>query len=93
MTRYWFHLKRLKDSPQTSVIKKNPGDNNGVTPLHEAARKGHFKICQLLIDTIVEKNPQTSEGDSVLQFATFNGHSDICKLIIDSKQNTNILLE
>ena len=75
------------------MFKKNPGDNNGVTPLHEAARKGHFKICQLLIDNLVEKNPQTSEGDSVLQFATFNGHSDICKLIIDCTKNTNILLE
>ena len=75
------------------MSKKNPGDNHGVTPLHEAARKGHFRICQLLIDNIVEKNPQTSEGDSVLQFATFNGHSDICKLIIDCTQNTKLLLE
>ena len=32
-----------------TVEQKNPRDHKGETPLHLAAKKGHFYVCQLMV--------------------------------------------
>ena len=44
------------------VSDKNPRDDIGWTPLHEAAQEGHSKICELITNNIEEKNPSDDNG-------------------------------
>ena len=37
-------------------------DNDGWTLLHYAAKKGHFKICKLIIENVDDKNPADNDG-------------------------------
>ena len=34
------------------VDNKNPKDEYGETPLHEAADNGHYEICKLIIENL-----------------------------------------
>ena len=49
---YFFHhpLKEICKIILEDVEDKNPKDNSGNTPLHEAAKNGHDDIFQLLLD-------------------------------------------
>ena len=38
------------------VIDKNPAANNGWTPLHSAAKNGHYDIYKLIMDKVENKN-------------------------------------
>ena len=60
--------------------KKNPGNNYGWTPLHDAAQLGHFGLCQFIIDRIQDKNPQSRSGMTPLRLAHQKGFSEIVKL-------------
>ena len=64
---------------------KNPKDSAGVTPLHHAALKGHYDICQWILNNI--KLPKynffgTYFDESPLECAAANGHVAICQLIM-----------
>ena len=48
------------------IFDKNPRDNSGLTPLHYAARYGHFKTCKLIIESIEDKNPGNNFGTTPL---------------------------
>ena len=48
------------------VGRKNPEDDDGNTPLHYAAEKGHFEMVQYLFDGKLTKNHQ---GKSPLDLA------------------------
>ena len=60
---------------------KNPAMDDGITPLHMAAEKGHYEICQLIISNVNEKNPASHDGFTPLHIATKHGHYKICNLI------------
>ena len=45
-----------------NVHNKNPRDDFGETPLHQAAREGCFEICNLIIENVTEKNPKDHQG-------------------------------
>jgi ankyrin repeat protein len=64
-------------------LDKNPRDSSGSTPLHDAAFKGHLKVCQLLLENIEEKNPVDKKGWTPLYLAAQNGHKHICQLIME----------
>ena len=67
------------------AVDKNPKDDNWDTPLHSAAKGGHYTICKLIIDAgIGDKNPSNINGETPLHSAAEGGHYTICKLIIDS---------
>ena len=39
------------------IQDKNPGSNDGVTPLHIAAAMGHLKVCEIIMEKLQNKNP------------------------------------
>ena len=67
-----------------NVTVKNPPSQNGETPLHLAASKGHVNICQLIIDGVEEdkRNPPDVEGWTPLHCAAELGHLEVCRLIV-----------
>ena len=71
------------------VENKNPPNNNGHTPLHVAAYKGHFDVCRLIIDNVKNKNPADSRGITPLHRAASQGQWKICHLIIQNVENKN----
>ena len=62
---------------------KNPADDNGITPLHIAARKGNFDFFMLIAQSIFNINPKTNNGSTPLHFAAYEGHYNICQAIIE----------
>ena len=63
--------------------------NKGWTPLHYAADKGHFDICQLLIRYGANLSQQTISGATQLHKAAQRGHLKVCKLIGDYREDKN----
>ena len=60
---------------------KNPGNNDGDTPLHMAAIDGHLEVCRLILENVQDKNPCNISGATPLTHAVNNGHLEIIKLI------------
>ena len=58
-------------------------DDNGSTPLHYAARNGHFEHFRLVFEHAKSKNPTTQHGTTVLHSAARKGNFLVCSLIID----------
>ena len=63
--------------------EKNPRDDWGDTPLHEAAKKGHTEIACLIVENVAE-NPRNDEGDTPLHEAARRGHTEIASLIVEN---------
>ena len=78
------------------IKDKNPSNGLGYTPLHFAARAGHFGICELIINNVENLNPRIKHGpyqeDTPLDWARRHSRKDVCKLIETaiSKQNENV---
>ena len=67
----------------TSVNNKNPANEDGTTPLHDAAIEGHTDIVRLILANVNDKNPADSEsGETPLHFAARGGHLEICREIL-----------
>ena len=49
---------------------KNPGDVDGITPLHWAAANAHIEIMKCIMDTQEEKNPADINGYTPLHYVT-----------------------
>ena len=59
----------------------NAQTNEGLTPLHIAAIKGHLDICQLLFAYGADPHIRDRRGFTALQFAEFQGHERVAHLI------------
>ena len=57
------------------IDNKNPGRNDGWTPLHEAARNGHLNVCEYIMQKIDNKNPGQNIGMTSLHFQALVGFS------------------
>ena len=57
------------------------------TPLHAAAKNGHFEVYKLIMNGFNDKNPKNNWGDTPLHLAAENGHFDICELILLNVEN------
>ena len=67
------------------AVDKNPKDDNWDTPLHSAAKGGHYTICKLIIDTgIRDKNPSNKNDETPIGLATSNNHTEVGLLIHES---------
>ena len=63
---------------------KNPADEKGITPLHNAAKEGNFDLFILIAQSIFDINPKTNyDGSTPLHFAAYEGHHNICQAIIE----------
>ena len=54
-------------------------DDDGSTPLHLAAWKGHFETAELLIAAGADVNAKMEDGDTPLDLA--KGHPEIAELL------------
>ena len=69
------------------VREKLPKDQRGSTPLHEAAKRGYMKICELFMKNLEDKNPVDRAGQTPLHLAGENRHIMTCKIIIDNLED------
>ena len=44
------------------LVNINPGNNQGSTPLHGAAKSKQMPICQLIMINVKNKNPADNDG-------------------------------
>ena len=66
------------------LIAKNsenlsPRNNIGNTPLHNAAREGHYEICKFIIENVQDLNPSSRVDQTPLHLAEKQGHKNICE--------------
>ena len=61
----------------------------GITPLHQAALRGHFDIFFLTLPYVQDKNPRDNIGMTPLHFATAKGYFGICKYIMEFLDDIN----
>ena len=65
-------------------LLKNPADEKGITPLHNAAKEVNFDLFMLIAQSIFDINPKTNyDGSTPLHFAAYEGHHNICQAIIE----------
>ena len=57
--------------------------------MHYAARNGHSKVCQLILENVQEKHPKNYDGWTPLHWAAQNGHSELCQFILENVQENN----
>ena len=60
-------------------IYKNPVNNEGTTPLHEAARKGHIGICKLILDYGADPHVKNNAMHSALDLASTKEFRDLIR--------------
>jgi ankyrin repeat protein len=65
----------------------NPKNEEGVTPLHVAARSGQREIFEYIFGHTRERCPKTNAGITPFHLAAQNGHLEICLLIIPNIPN------
>jgi ankyrin repeat protein len=63
----------------------NQSDNDGKTPLHEAAVNGHIEIVKLLLDAGADVNAQDKHGNTPLCWSI----KEIVGLLLDAKADPN----
>ena len=57
------------------------------SPLHIAAYRSHFNICQLLIDYQAPVGLKNAMGFTPLHIAARHGHEKICELLVDKMED------
>jgi len=73
-----------------ALLQANPDlafsrDNNGLTPLHFAARNGHKDVAELLLANKAEVNAKTNNGRTPLHEAAEAGHKSVGELLLVNK--------
>lgn len=82
-------LRRLLDEMQKDISKQ---DENGLTPLHLAAKKTRLRCCQILLDVShKEVNVKDRSGNTPLLLCISNkpGSFETAKLLISEGANVN----
>ena len=90
MGKHLAHHKILSDWEPKPNQLRSASESNEYTPLHLAARNGHFSICELTVENVLETNPPNGRMNTPLHIAASCGNYSIFKLIIESiKGNKN----
>ena len=56
-------------------------DNNGVTPLHQAALENHLDIFKQIVQYLDVVNPSNNFGRTPLHWASYYGYLELCEFI------------
>ena len=65
-------------SQMANVTDLNLADNDGMTPLHFAARQGHIQMVKAILSQVAEKNPVNNKGKTPKElFLERNHQNDI----------------
>ena len=59
------------------------------SPMHIAAERGNFELCEHIIGRLKDKNPKGFLGKTPLHWAVERGHYSVCKLILENNSNKN----
>ena len=62
---------------QIHLDNKNPADLYGGTPLHSAAKNGHFEIVKYIAKHLKNVSPSDKNGFSPIFFAMDGNHHEI----------------
>ena len=65
-------------------------DKFGRPLLYIAARNGHYKVCELLLEYGADANITDENGSTPLHAASYHGHDDIINLLISYGADINI---
>lgn len=75
----------------SSSCKTAAADNThpraGLTPLHEAAKRGLLDKIKSLVEGGEDVNVQNGKGDTPLYYAVLNGHTEIAEILIRNSAN------
>lgn len=71
-------VKSLLNTPETDV---NAKDENGATPLIEAARNGHDDVVGVLLVARADVKAKDNQGKTALMYASEGGHSETVELL------------
>ncbi|XP_050419991.1 integrin-linked protein kinase [Adelges cooleyi] len=71
----------------------NQGDDHGFSPLHWAAKEGHLKIVEMLIQRGVRINSTNRGDDTPLHLAAAHGHHEIVHLLLKNRADINFTNE
>ena len=72
-------------------VEDNP-DDMAKTPLHIAAEKGHFEICEMILESKQVQNKTALDSHQSwcpLNFAVYNGQFEVAKLILEHIEDKN----
>ena len=61
-----------------------------MTPLHTAARNGHFEVCKLILENVEDKNPPDNIGSTPINEAIKKKNFKIARLILNHTENASI---
>ena len=64
-------------------------DKHGRPLLYIAARNGHYKVCEILLEYGADANFPTDKGSTPLHAASYHGHEDIINLLISYGADIN----
>ena len=60
----------------------NTKDDNGWTPLHWAAFRGHEGVVKLLINNKASVDIKNNHAETPLHYAAYNGHEGVAELLL-----------
>src|SRR5437762_8061410 len=75
-------IQRLKDIIKDSPDLMNAKDNDGRTPLHNAAGKGQLAVAGFLLENKAEVNAKDRNDYTPLHLATLSGHRAMVELLL-----------
>ncbi|XP_072174338.1 ankyrin repeat and MYND domain-containing protein 2-like [Diadema setosum] len=74
----------------SSNVSVNCVDDHGMTPLQNAAFKGNFPMCELLLAHGADVNANHHEnGYTTLMFAALSGNTEVTRLMLESGAKTS----
>eukprot|EP00002_Diphylleia_rotans_P038943 TRINITY_DN8920_c0_g1_i2.p1 TRINITY_DN8920_c0_g1~~TRINITY_DN8920_c0_g1_i2.p1 ORF type:complete len:165 (-),score=24.51 TRINITY_DN8920_c0_g1_i2:16-510(-) len=85
------NLKGLDQLLHSSPVDLQYQDKNGYTALHLAAKNGHFKCADLLIDRGVDLHTLDNQGATALHYACLSGSVKVIKRIITANPDLVIV--
>ena len=74
----------MNEFKSNNIQDKNPTNDWGNTPLHNAATNGSIKICKLIMDNVQDKNPTGSKNMTPLHWAAGRGQTKTCEFFLQN---------